>query len=910
MALIGWWQFENNINDSSMYEWSSSLSGSSISYTKGPIGKSVFVSSTPTKIITEVNKNLFMFTDLSISFFIKLSGSHANYNNTIVSAGNFYLYHNAIISTWTLEANYLSNIFSSVTISTSSINIPNDVWTHVCLTRTVYRNVGFINIYINGKLYGSAQGSNNFFSWYNLASNEFTIFAKSRNDTTYNGAFIWLSDLKLFNHLLSDKEIEELSKGKIFHVNFEDTCDSIADRFLTASVAANTGFLHTSTGSLNSNSNKIGESVFEINSVVNSINYGNSSLIQFDKSASGHTFSFWINSTNYTSPSRQNIFSKAYGGEGSLVLEPTASGYYSFYWGTVGTDAGTYGVSFMDSTSSLIVTNSIWKHVSIVRDNINNKIYWYSNGNYIISKSYTASIQPTSGGQSFYLFDGHVNYLNGYVDDFRIYATTLSAAQIYEVYTSRAYLSHLGSYISKGSIRDTDFYYGFEGQVSDSRAFNISLGGGTANWGIQSGSRRAFRIINDNSAWDCNITTIKKFSRPSVFYGNVKMDYSASNTLPRLFIGWKDNTNGVSFDNYTYAFYIEGTNNPPKLNLFLSGSQIYGGAKYLSRSVWYEYKLELFETGAAYYWRTIGVEKNWSLLYEINQLTENNLRPALTHYDSFTNGYSWHDNWAVSTLKNEINSYGDIKSYYFDEIGRTEDLIYWPLNFTTASYVSGSGNIYPLTASFSEVRYTTAANSLNGAVILNYTQSSSPTLEFLTHPLITKSAPWWIMAWVFLSGSSNRYQGIIGLSGSNNFTLGINQDGKLFYSSSGNVYASSSGIVNSNEWNHIVVYAPGNISALGFIINGIAESAVNVSSQPILSSSCIGLATNSTSSIFKGIISDVRIYLPTIYQNNLTTQEVSRIYNLGIKNFGIQMYNLSSSKYKPSITSKNFGENY
>ncbi len=514
-------------------------------------------------------------------------------------------------------------------------------------------------------------------------------------------------------------------------------------------------------------------------------------------------------------------------------------------------------------------------------------------------------MDPKNGATSFQLLDGYVNYLNGYIDDFRIYATTMSANQIQQLYSSKAYLTNHGEYLSKGNIKDVDFYHGFEGQVADTRGFTSSIGGGTWNWGASTGSRFALNVSNNvGIVWDVALATTKTFKRPAVLYGQVKYDGTSGNYTMN---GWRDMTvPTASWQYHPYTFYCSNLSALYARIVCGSVAINYGPLKNISSSTWYDYKIELLNpSGAKFYWRTPSVEKEWSILY--TDLTASvgqtdYLAPSMLKGDT---NRTWTDNWAVSSLDNKISYYGDIHSNEFNEIGMTKNLIMWSLNGTTDSYVSGSGNIYPLTASTNTILYTEAQDKIYNAALLNYT-ASGMTTEFFNFPKIStySAQPWIAMFWIYTSGSKLDYD-ILGESGSSNSTLGTDSSGRPFFrSSGGTTVTDTTGIVLiPNSWNHIAYNYFGN--SIGFFVNGIRGGTTYYVGSASINFNCIGLAGNSTTRIFSGKICDVRLYLSSdgnLFHDN----EVHKIYNLTNKNSVLMM----SGSNKNIVYSKKFGENY
>ena len=307
MALVGWWQLDGNLDDSGPYKWEVAPStGGAPTYHNAPIGQCLINIGIGADAVvhTKLPSTFLQNGSLSISFWFKQRTGHSTPLNYLFGFGDMFMNHAAATSTWTLTSNYLKAASGATVTSTVSFN--DGQWYHVCIVRD---DIGTQYIYVDGEEADSDKATN-FVQWTYSDSN-FAIGALESGSLSGEATYVQHSDWKIFNHELSIKEIKELSKGKMFHVDFEDSVDNIAGRVLTASRAAGTGYLHQATGSDDAITNRVGNSMYYPDETADALIYdGANSVIKYDKSASGHTFAFWINEKDYTSPARQNPFNK------------------------------------------------------------------------------------------------------------------------------------------------------------------------------------------------------------------------------------------------------------------------------------------------------------------------------------------------------------------------------------------------------------------------------------------------------------------------------------------------------------------------------------------------------------------------------------------------------------------------
>ncbi len=153
-----------------------------------------------------------------------------------------------------------------------------------------------------------------------------------------------------------------------------------------------------------------------------SLNLGNHSYLQI---TGDQTIEMWIRPTTFGG--RRNPFAKAYGGEGTMTLEPT--GQINYYYGTNGGNGGPYqGIGSGAST-----TLNAWTHVVLVRDLSNMRVRWYFNGVEVLDRAanYAAA---TAGPNNMFIGEGYVSNFIGQIDEFALYDSALSAVDIADHY--------------------------------------------------------------------------------------------------------------------------------------------------------------------------------------------------------------------------------------------------------------------------------------------------------------------------------------------------------------------------------------------------------------------------------------------------------------------------------------------
>jgi len=154
----------------------------------------------------------------------------------------------------------------------------------------------------------------------------------------------------------------------------------------------------------------------EFDGVDDYVNAGSGSSLNLD---TVFTYEFWIK----TSAQYKAIYNAASGG-------PT-TGIFEIWVGTGGPlRVSIWGVQNVLISNSSVATGN-WIHCAVVRTSDNN---WYIYLNGVLDKSTSSTNKPTVWGSKYIGYGYSTGYFNGLIDEVRIYATSLTAAQIQSQY--------------------------------------------------------------------------------------------------------------------------------------------------------------------------------------------------------------------------------------------------------------------------------------------------------------------------------------------------------------------------------------------------------------------------------------------------------------------------------------------
>lgn len=286
-------------------------------------------------------------------------------------------------------------------------------WCHYAIT---YNN-GLVKLYQNGVMIGSR----NVPPIVHVAGR---VGCLGRWSPSYGGYYLIgsLSDARVYNHALSEKEIKELAKAKVLHYKFDE--QDLANKIVKdCSGFGNDGTVAAATAPSWSEDSPVGRG---------SMVFNGSDLITtgkiFYNSEQAHTVSAWVKPTN-VGVGTQNLINFHSG----YTLSRGANGRTLMYMNSGANDHYVYGNKLAENK---------WTHVTWVYDKSSLRCQVYYDGElHASSTNFTATDVP-SGFKATTIFGS--NFV-GNISDIRIYATALSPEDIKEIYQTRASIDNMGN---------------------------------------------------------------------------------------------------------------------------------------------------------------------------------------------------------------------------------------------------------------------------------------------------------------------------------------------------------------------------------------------------------------------------------------------------------------------------------
>lgn len=230
----------------------------------------------------------------------------------------------------------------------------------------------------------------------------------------------------------------DVSAGIVGHWGFDESSSTIAYDYSGNFLNGNK---INSPITLASSSCRVGNCL-NFDGVSDYIDIGNPEKLQI---TGDQTIIMWLKPDNLSV--RRNLYSKAYGGEGTITQE--TNGFLNYYYGTTGGNATPYQTF---STGVSVVTVGRWTFISLIRDLTNMKLYWYVNGKFLTSTNANYSSAATSS-LSVFIGGGDLSNYAGSIDDVRIYNRALSADEISALYNSFVYYKY---FYVENVLRDLD----------------------------------------------------------------------------------------------------------------------------------------------------------------------------------------------------------------------------------------------------------------------------------------------------------------------------------------------------------------------------------------------------------------------------------------------------------------------
>jgi hypothetical protein len=413
MSLVAWYKFDGNALDSAGDHHGVVTTEN---YVNGKIGQALDAS-TSTIIIANLNDVLNKY-NFSFSYWIKPTGTpSSDYRRIIrfldeIDDEYFYSDCRQAASPYILHfyRDYNHTTWSTQTVI-SNTQWNTQEWFHIA---HVHDNDTF-KIYVNGVLSSTTTLSIETEQYKNIKK----IEINGSSYTTY-----LLDDVRIYDHLLSQKEISELSRAKVLHYKLDDN-DGIYDSSGNDNHGVNSGSIFTT-------NSKIGNGAYEFDGTDSLITIPNSSHVQVSGDI---TISFWLYIQAYSV--RTTLIDKAYGGEFTVNIEPGP--LLRCYRGLGLGNSAPY--SFVNTGT---IPMNQWVHACLVVSGTEAK--WFIdtvNVGTNVNDNFVGSISSNDVTLGTGYTGGH---LDGFLDDVRIYATALSESDILELYQQKASLDEKGSF--------------------------------------------------------------------------------------------------------------------------------------------------------------------------------------------------------------------------------------------------------------------------------------------------------------------------------------------------------------------------------------------------------------------------------------------------------------------------------
>lgn len=221
MALIAHWPLNGNTNDISGNNWNGTLKGSP-TYVNGKIGQAISLNGS-TQYVDIPTREYLKWRGQEFSVFLWVNLSSDDSDGSIISkpwnGGGQYNYR--IYNGTNNVGVYLLGT-QGYSLATPSGSIIKDVWNHIGFTV----NSTTLKIYINGVKVSEA--NHGITAWVPSAGDSTESLAIGTlypygtfNQPTHavKGLF---NDVRLYDHVLTDFEIQEIARAKILHYTFDD----------------------------------------------------------------------------------------------------------------------------------------------------------------------------------------------------------------------------------------------------------------------------------------------------------------------------------------------------------------------------------------------------------------------------------------------------------------------------------------------------------------------------------------------------------------------------------------------------------------------------------------------------------------------------------------------------------------
>lgn len=470
-------------------------------------------------------------------------------------------------------------------------------WHHLAFTIDVGANES--RVFIDGELVGSGGTGES------TAARPYVIGGNTEGDGDISGGhFIGkIDDVRLYDHVLSAKEVKQLSQGKVLHYKLDHN-GYVSD----SSGQGNDGALKSPSFT---KSSAIGSGAYTFNGsgdmIPTELSYNRTDL-------NAVTVSAWYKSSSTAD---------------QIIASADRSEYWRLGVGSDGVDGVQWTVNGSDIVSSMSrseLQDGNWHHIVAVFDTSlanDHKIYIdgsldtetsvYSSGIGSGVACYT-HIGVGSEASSFDGATGPNDWMNGSLDDIRVYHTGLSSSEIRELYEQRGSIDGEGN-LHTHEIQETKY----DSLIADHTVWEVGTTGSQGDF-TRNGAASENEIVEKSDPFGKQVPVWKCVpDSNSNADGGWNMTFQGDNSQRlrmTVFVKRTGNTNGQTYhgcDNGGNTLNLDGTSNgnpyfwsgdPPNLNEWyllvgivhpngyqgsewgsaglydLDGNQIYSGSEY------------------------------------------------------------------------------------------------------------------------------------------------------------------------------------------------------------------------------------------------------------------------------------------------------------------------------------------
>ena len=206
MALVAWYPLDGNTKDYAGNRDGSTIGSLSVN-NDGKMGKTYTFSNNENGVNIP-NENFTHINKYTVCAWVNPAGNHRNYNGSIISSGSWN------VACWAFG---LSQDNSQIDVAGNWYNkfinyrVPLNTWTHILCTG----ENDIVKLYVNGVYIGSKETSTTFNS--NASNTCIGRETYASGHFSFNGK---INDVRIYDEVLSLKEIKEIAKAKFIHYKF------------------------------------------------------------------------------------------------------------------------------------------------------------------------------------------------------------------------------------------------------------------------------------------------------------------------------------------------------------------------------------------------------------------------------------------------------------------------------------------------------------------------------------------------------------------------------------------------------------------------------------------------------------------------------------------------------------------